>query len=140
MSNQGAEQAAQAILETFNASDWDGFRALSTTDAVYNELGTQRVINGTDAIIDAMQGWKTAMPDIRGTVTNSFASGNIATLEISWTGTQTGPMVTPDGTIPPSGKSQTTPAAWVLEFEEGKMKASRHYFDLVTFLTQIGAM
>ena len=46
MSNQGAEQAAQAILETFNASDWDGFRALSTTDAVYNELGTQRVITG----------------------------------------------------------------------------------------------
>ena len=42
MSNQGAVQAAQAILETFNASDWDGFRALSTTDAVYNELGTQR--------------------------------------------------------------------------------------------------
>ena len=83
MSNQGAERAAQAILETFNASDWDGFRALSTTDAVYNELGTQRVINGTDAIIDAMQGWKTAMPDVKGTVTNSFASGNIVTLEIS---------------------------------------------------------
>ena len=140
MSNQSAVQAAQAILETFNASDWAGFRALSATDAVYNEHGTQRVINGTDAIIDAMQGWKTAMPDVKGTVTNAFASGNIVTLEIIWTGTQTGPMVTPDGTIPPSGKSQTTPAAWVLEFEEGKMKESRHYFDLVTFLTQIGAM
>jgi len=33
-------------------------------------------------------------------------------------------MVTPDGTIPPSGNSQTTPAAWVLEFEEGKKKES----------------
>ena len=140
MSNQGAGQAAQAILETFNASDWDGFRALSTTDAVYNELATQRIINGPDAIIDAMQGWKTAMPDVKGTVTNSFTNGNTVTLEISWTGTQTGPMVTPDGTIPPSGKSQTTPAAWILEFEEGKLKVSRHYFDLVTFLKQIDAM
>ena len=80
------------------------------------------------------------MPDVKGTVTNSFTSGNIVTLEISWTGTQTGPMVTPDGTIPPSGKSQTTQAAWILEFEEGKMKESRHYFDLVTFLKQIDAM
>ena len=140
MSNQGAMQAAQAILETFNASDWDGFKALSTTDAVYNELATQRVINGPDAIIDAMQGWKTAMPDVKGTVTNSFTNGNIVTLEISWKGTQTGPMVTPEGTIPPSGKSQTTPAAWILEFEEGKVKESRHYFDLVTFLKQIDAM
>ena len=80
------------------------------------------------------------MPDAKGAVTNSLASGNTVTLEITWTGTHTGPLVSPAGTIPASGKSQTTPAAWILEFEGEKIKESRHYFDMVTLLSQIGAM
>lgn len=80
------------------------------------------------------------MPDVNGTVTNSFASRDTVTLEVSWTGTHTGPLETPDGTIPPSGKSQTTPAAWVLECAGGKVGNSRHYFDIVTLLTEIGTM
>ena len=69
------------------------------------------------------------MPDAQGTVTNSFVSGNTVTLEITWKGTHTGPLIGPAGTIPASGKSQTTPAAWVLEFDGEKISESRHYFD-----------
>ena len=61
-------------------------------------------------------------------------------LEITWEGAQTGPMENPDGTIPPSGKRQKTPATWVMDIEDGKMKTSRHYFDMLSLLRQIGAM
>ena len=80
------------------------------------------------------------MPDVKGTITNSFATGNTVTLEVTWNGTHTGPMETPDGTLPPSGKSQTTPSAWIMQFEGDKITESRYYFDMVTLLTQIGAM
>ena len=80
------------------------------------------------------------MPDVKGTITNSFQSGNTVTLEISWAGTHTGPLEMPSGTIPGSGKSQTTPSAWVMDFEDEKVKQSRHYFDMMTLLAQIGAM
>ena len=80
------------------------------------------------------------MPDVKGTVTNALASGDSVVLEITWEGTQTGPLEGPGGTIPPSGKRQVTPATWVFDFEGDSVKESRHYFDMLSFLEQIGAM
>ena len=140
MGEQDLIKVARDSLEAFNQGDWEGFGAPLTPSTVYNEIGTQRSIKGRNEIIEGFQGWKQAMPDVKATVTNSFASGNTVTLEISWTGTQTGPLVSPSGTIPPSGKRQTTPSAWILEFEGEKIKESRNYFDMVTLLSQLGAM
>ena len=135
-----AELTAQAknVVEAFNNDDWDATRGL-LGDSTYNELGTQRSLAGADAIIEALQGWKAAMPDVKGTVTSAVEDGQRVVLEVVWEGTQTGEMVTEQGTIPPSGKRQTTPAAFLFEFEGGKLKESRHYFDMLTFLKQIGA-
>lgn len=80
------------------------------------------------------------MPDVKGTVTNAFASGNTVVLEINWQGTHTGPLEMPSGTIPASGKRQSTPSAWIFQFEGDRIKESRSYFDMVTLLQQIGAM
>jgi steroid delta-isomerase-like uncharacterized protein len=125
-------------VEAFNNDDWDTTRQL-LGDSTYNELGTQRSLTSPDATIDAMQGWKAAMPDVKGTVTSTCESGQQVVLELTWEGTQTGELATPQGTIPPSGKRQRTPAAFVFQFEGGKLKESRHYFDMLTFLKQIGA-
>ncbi len=113
---------------------------MMTPDYVYYELGTQRRIDGPEAVVAAMQGWKEAMPDAAGTVTNAVASGDTVTLEITWEATHTGPLESPMGTIPASGKRQVTPAAWIFNFEGDKINESRHYFDMVTLLVQIGAM
>ena len=140
MAGQDIMDIARDIVDAFNQSDWERSRALLTPNTVYNELGTQRSLKGPDEIVGALQAWKQAMPDVKGTVTNCVASGNTVTMELSWTGTQTGPMEGSAGTIPPSGKSQTTPAAWVFEFDGNQVTESRHYFDMVTLLTQLGAM
>ena len=83
---------------------------------------------------------KQAMPDVKGKVTGALESGNEVVLEVTWQGTQTGPLEGPGGTIPASGKRQTTPAAWIFDFDGDKVKESRQYFDMVAFLQQIGAM
>lgn len=129
---------AKGVLQAFNDDDWDAAREL-WGDSNYNELGTQRSLAGADAIIEALKGWKAAMPDATGTVTSAVESGQQVVLEVTWQGTQTGEMVTEQGTIPPSGKRQTTPAAFVFDYESGKLVECRHYFDLLTFLKQIGA-
>jgi steroid delta-isomerase-like uncharacterized protein len=135
-----AELTAQAksVVEAFNNDDWDAAKGLFG-DSTYNELGTQRSLAGADAIIGALQGWKTAMPDVKGMVTSAAESGQRVVLEVTWEGTQTGEMVTEQGTIPPSGKRQKTPSAFIFDYENGKLKESRHYFDMLTFLKQIGA-
>ncbi len=126
-----------SIIEAFNNADWGAMPGL-LGDSTYTELGTQRTLAG-DEILEAMKGWKAAMPDVTGTVTSVSESGDRVVLEITWQGTHTGPMATPDGDIPPSGKSQTTPGAWIADYENGALKETRHYFDLLTFLQQIGA-
>jgi steroid delta-isomerase-like uncharacterized protein len=139
MGDQELINRAKEAVEAFNRSDWDRTSAL-LGGSVYNEVGTGRMLRGDSEILPALKGWRAAMPDVKGTVTSSVASGSRAVLEVTWEGTQTGPLEGPGGTIPPSGKRQSTPAAWVFEFDGDEIKESRQYFDMLSFLQQIGAM
>ena len=130
---------ARKQVEAFNSGDWEQMRAMLSSDSRYEELGTQRKIEGPDQIVELFKGWKTAFPDAVGTVTSALATGDTAALEVTWKGTHTGPLGTAEGTIPASGKRQETPAAFFLTFEGDKIKESRHYFDSMTLLKQIGA-
>ena len=130
---------ARKQVDAFNTGDWEQLRASLASDSLYDELGTQRKIEGPEKIVELFKGWKTAFPDAAGTVTSAVASGNKVALEVTWKGTHTGPLGTAEGTIPASGKRQETPAAFFLTVEGDKIKESRHYFDSMTLLKQIGA-
>ena len=130
---------ARKQIDAFNAGDWEQLRATLASDSRYDELGTQRKIEGPEMIVELFKGWKKAFPDAVGTVTSAVASGNKAALEVTWKGTHTGPLETAEGTLPASGKRQETPAAVFFAFEGDKIKESRHYFDSMTLLKQIGA-
>jgi steroid delta-isomerase-like uncharacterized protein len=126
-------------VDAFNSGDWERMRAGLASDARYDELGTERKVDGPETIVELYKGWKKAFPDATGRVTGAFASGDTAALEVIWTGTHSGPLTTADGTIPASGKRQKVPAAIFYAFEGDKIKESRHYFDSLTLLKQIGA-
>ena len=130
---------AREQIDAFNKGDWELLRGIHASDARYEEFGTERKVEGPEKIVELFKGWKTAFPDAAGTVTSSVASGDTAVLEVTWKGTQTGPLTTAAGTIPASGKHQETPAAIFYVFEGPKIRASRHYFDAMTLLKQIGA-
>ena len=130
---------AREQVDAFNSGDWERVRAGLASDSRYDELGTERKIEGPEKIVELFKGWKQAFPDATGTVTSAFASSDIAALEVTWNGTHNGPLETPEGTIPASGKRQVTPAAIFFTFEGGKIKQSRQYFDSTTLLKQIGA-
>jgi steroid delta-isomerase-like uncharacterized protein len=130
---------AREQVDAFNCGDWDRLRAGLASDAMYHELGTQRKTEGPENIVELFQGWKTAFPDAAGTVIKAIGGRKTVVLEVTWKGTHTGPLETAEGTIPPSGKRQETPAAIFFTFEDGKIKEGRHYFDSATLLKQIGA-
>jgi steroid delta-isomerase-like uncharacterized protein len=132
-------KVAREQVVAFNQGDWERMQAGFAAEARYEELGTQRTVDGPDKIVELFKGWKQAFPDAAGTVTSAIASGDKVALELTWTGTQTGPLVTAEGTIPASGKHQKTPAAFFLTFAGHKVKESHHYFDALTLLKQIDA-
>ena len=129
---------AREQMDSFNTGDWERLQARLTADSRYHEFGTQRKVESPEEIVELFKGWKTAFPDAAGTVTSAAGSHDTAVLEVTWKGTHTGPLETADGTIPASGKRQETPAAFVFAFEGGRIKESRHYFDSMTLLEQIG--
>jgi steroid delta-isomerase-like uncharacterized protein len=139
LTTEAIVELARKQVAAFNTGDWEQLRAGLASDSRYDELGTQRKIEGSEKIVELFKAWKTAFPDAVGTVTSAVASGNKAALEVTWKGTHSGPLATAEGTIPASGKLQETPAAFFFTFDGDKVKASRQYFDSMTLLKQIGA-
>jgi steroid delta-isomerase-like uncharacterized protein len=138
---RSAEDVAREGIECYNAGDFDRLRSLLADDFFEEELATQRRLEGADARVEAAQGWKRAFPDEQGTITGAYTSGNTVAIEITWEGKHSGPLATPAGQeLPPSNKRVTVKSVQVIEVEDGKMKALRHYFDLMTLLQQIGRM
>jgi steroid delta-isomerase-like uncharacterized protein len=140
MAGKDLTKISRDYIEAFNAANWSRVKETLTGNSLYNEVGTQRRIQGADAIVTAFQGWKRAFPDAKGKVTNSVSTGDNVVLEITWEGTHTGPLEGPGGTIAATGRRQVTPAALLILFEGDKIKESRHYFDMMTLLHQIGAV
>ena len=131
-------QVAKDSIAAYDDKDWDKAAALMADGIQYEEHGSGRKIEGKGQVIEAYQGWGSAIPDSKGEIVNAVASGNQAVLQIVWRGTHTGPLQAPTGTIEATGKSIEIPACMVVTVEDDKVTKSEHYFNLLSLLQQIG--
>ncbi len=136
--SQALIDAGKAPILAYSEKNWDAVKAAISSSYVYDEIGTQRKIQGADDVITAWRGWATALPNSRAEIHSAIVSGNTVVIELTWTGTHTGPLQTPGGTIAPSGKTIHLRACQITEVANGKAQATRHYFDMATLLKQIG--
>ena len=132
-------EIAKALITAYNDKNWSKAKDMLAADAVYDEKGTHRQIQGVREIIDAWQGWAKTIPNSKATFVREFASGDTAILELVWKGVHAGPLQTPTGTIPALRGSIELPACQVIQVEGGKVKSVSQYFDMLTLLTQTGA-
>lgn len=133
-------QLAEDVITAFNAADWAQLRATIAPNVVYTETGTQRRVENLEDYLQLLQGWKQAIPDAQGIIHKTVSQGNTAVLDLTWVGTQTGPMQTPNGLLPASGKEIRVPAAAWFTFDGEMVQAVHHYLDVLTLLQQLGAL
>jgi steroid delta-isomerase-like uncharacterized protein len=133
-----ADVAKEQVI-AYNEKDWDRARAALAPEVVYDEVGTHRKLKGVDDVLTAWKGWATAIPDSRATFHSETVSGNTAVLEITWSGTHSGPLNTGDREIPATGKKIELRAIQVVDVANDRVKSVRQYFDMGTLLQQIGA-
>ena len=130
---------SQGPMLNFNKRDLDGVRSSATADLVWEDVAANRKIEGADQVIEACQVWIVALPDMYATVVNSFVCGaNVVCDETIVRGTHTGPMQTPAGVIPATGKSVEIRTCRVIEIEDDKVKSIREYYDQMTMMQQLG--
>ena len=133
-------ERAKEFIHAFNTNSWDRLERTLSPQLQYAEVATKATADGSTAFIELCRGWKSIMSDCTGKITDAHGSGNTVILEITWSGTQTGTMQTPMGEHPPSGKFQTIQGVQILTVKENQITSIKNHFDLLSMLTQFGAL
>jgi steroid delta-isomerase-like uncharacterized protein len=117
---------------------------LDAAVAVFDADVETQTPNGTMKGIDEFRSlgevFKRAAPDNRMRAVRMFEVGDTIIVEGIYSGTQTGPLETPNGTVAASGHAFSFPYVDVLTERNGKFVSHHIYWDNVTFLGQIGAL
>ena len=135
--DQDPMSVATAMTDKFNTRDFAGIIEDGDGAVDYTEVGTGRHITDPDEMVASMQGWVTAFPDAHGTVLSAMRDGERLCAEIQWEGTHDGPLVTPSGTLPPTGRGMSTRAAELVTIRDGRIVDTVHYLDIMTMMTQL---
>jgi ketosteroid isomerase-like protein len=81
-----------------------------------------------------------AFPDLTQEVTNLVDAGESAFAEVIARGTHTGPLETPDGDVPPTGRTIAVPFCVVVRARGGLLVDGREYYDSAALLSQLGLL
>ena len=126
-------------ITALNARDIDAYLANQQPD-VELVLPGGVTLHGRDQAGEYTEALWKAFPD--GTLSfgdQVFADGAAAT-EVVFEGTHTGPMLTPNGPIPPTGRRVTLRSASILRIEDGLVASEHVSLDPLEMMTQLGLM
>jgi ketosteroid isomerase-like protein len=119
--------------------DWQRDREIMSPDVVTMAPGAG-TLNGLDAFLGHEAVFPTAFPDARAELIRAVASGDTVIVEGAFSGTRTGPLASPAGEVPPTGRSLRLEFADVFVIRDGIVVEHRIYYDQVEFMTQLGLM
>lgn len=140
MTGHDAAALAQRFNDAFNARDWDAAAALTAPDATFVNAATGETFHGPAGALQFLSGWATAFPEAQVETTNLVAGGDGAAIEFIGRGVHAGPLKTPLGEIPATGRSAEVHFCSVLRAEGGQIRENRLYFDVAGLLLQLGVM
>jgi steroid delta-isomerase-like uncharacterized protein len=131
---------ARKVFEAFRDHDLDAFRALLADKATLRDPSSGDVRRGPDAIVEALQTVLDAIPDLHPEVETLIASGERAAAEVVRTGTHTGELNLPSGTVPPTGRPVRLPEAIFMTVRDGKLVNMTAYVDQLHVMEEVGLM
>jgi len=130
-------EAFERGTDTFNDHDIDGFAAVLADDVVFEAPGGI-CGEGKAACAEFFGGWFQAFPDAHVDVHDVHFIDDVAVEEGTFSGTHNGPLHSPTGGIPPTGRSVRLPYVHVLRFRDGKHVSFNLMFDRLLMLEQLG--
>lgn len=133
-----AREISDRYTDLINEHDAQAIGALFADDGVLVDPSGE--YRGREAITQYWQGFFQAFPDITGRDEFEAESGETAINEWSSSGTHEGPLETPEGTIPATGKRLTLRGCDLVTVRDGQITSHRVYYDALSFMTQLGLM
>ena len=137
------QDASRKFADTFNKHDLDGLAKLYATDAVAYDPMYPEPLRGRDAIRKDTATFFKGFPDVRFEIISTIEKDDRnGADEIRMTGTHTGPLETPTGEelAPTNKRVEVKGSAFARLNERGEIVEERRYYDVATFLRQLGLM
>ena len=131
-----ARELSDRYTDAINAHDARAIGALFSENGVFEEPAGR--FEGRQAIVEYWVRFFEAFPDLNGRDDFRAESGDTAINEWSMSGTNSGPMETPEGTIPATGKRVTVRGCDVITARDGLIVSQRAYYDQLGFMSQLG--
>ena len=129
---------ARRIYQLFSDDKLDDALELVTEDVEAVLVPFGQTFHGRDGFTGFMQGFKGAFPDIRISVTNQMATDDQVVSEFTARGTHTGPLQTPAGAIPPTGRTVDFIVCEVMRIKHGRIASLHNYQDAASIMRQLG--
>ena len=130
----------RSLFDAFNGGDLERAVATVTADFELVDLASAQTLHGREGCRQWLQTFRTALPDARTEIVSLVAMGDVAASEHVGRGTQTGPFVTPAGTIPPTGRPIELRIGEFYEFRDGRIRRLHAYYDSATLMRQLGLL
>lgn len=134
------DQLTKELHDLFSNNQFDKCLELVADNAEVTATALGMTFHGRDEFSNFMMGFKQAFPDIVIAHKNIVANGNKVAVEFTATGTHTGPLQTPTGVIPATGKKVTLNVSEFIEWQNGQFTKLVNYQDSASLMRQIGAI
>jgi predicted ester cyclase len=127
----------ERYVERYNAGDLDGCVDLYADDAV--QIMPDGTFVGRSRIKERLARELAALPDVHFSFGAFVEQSDAFADEWSFVGTQTGPVILPDGTeLPPTGKRVEVHGMEFVRVRDGKIVVDNLYYDNLAVLVQLG--
>jgi steroid delta-isomerase-like uncharacterized protein len=123
----------EQLIEAENSHDLERMLALMTDDVVIEDVPFGMVMRGKDGVKQGFSSFFAAASDFKVEPKSWVTNDKSFALEVIFTGTQKGDLPG----LPASGKRFSVRGCSYGEFENGKIKGRRDYWDLASLTKQL---
>ena len=131
-----ARAVADRYYEALRRNDLDG--VISTLDPQCRAEVPGATLDGREQVRGWMGSFFDAFPDISHSTSDLDVEGETVAAAVHVTGTHTEPFVTPQGTLPPTGRQIDIRARNEMDVRDDSIAALRISFDAADFMRQLG--
>ena len=133
-----AKTICDRVWEMMETGKLDQLGEVVDTDCDFKMPGM--AFKGLEPLRQMLSAYRTAFPDLRHHVRHHVEAGDTIALELEVSGTHQGPMQTPKGVVPATGKKVVWDSCDYVRLRGGKIVAWHVYHDTVPFLTALGLL
>lgn len=138
MSREELERIDDLGMKAWEEHDPNAFVSLFADDFTWQDSTLPEPITTREDAASYMQSWFTAFPDMRVTTVNRVVGEDGLATEVSFTGTNTGPLAMGGAELAPTGRSVTNQGAYFAKVRDGKITEFSSHPDVAGLMTQLG--